>query len=75
VGSAASAFGQLIELMASQNGMADTIIRQHADDGTGHCHRCTGGAQTGHYRWPCQTYLAAQRAAVPTDDPSSAGTT
>ncbi|MGH3586669.1 MAG: hypothetical protein ACRDQ0_10135 [Pseudonocardia sp.] len=48
--------------MMNQNGMADAVIRQHADDGTGHCRVCTTGAQAGRYRWPCQTYLAAQRA-------------
>jgi len=43
--------------------MAERIVGQHADDGSGHCRLCTGGAQTGNYRWPCQTYLAAKRAA------------
>jgi hypothetical protein len=58
----AGAFVELVVLMMNQKGMADAVIRQHSDDGTGHCRVCTTGAQTGRYRWPCQTYMAARRA-------------
>ena len=61
-GVATAAFGQLVELMASQTGMAAAIVRQHADDSTGHCRICAEGAQAGRYTWPCLTYLAAQQA-------------
>jgi hypothetical protein len=55
-------FAQLIELIATERGMADTIVHQHADDGTGHCRQCTTGAQAGRHVWPCLTYLAARQA-------------
>jgi len=51
-----------------QNGMADAVIRQHADDGTSHCRLCTTGAQAGRNTWPCQTYPAARRAVVTAGD-------
>jgi hypothetical protein len=57
-----SAFVQLITFIANQPGMADIIIRNHSDDGTGHCRLCSAGGQTGHYTWPCPTYHAAQAA-------------
>lgn len=56
------AFDQLVILIANQEGMAERIVGQHTDDGSGHCRLCTSGAQTGNYRWPCQTYLAARGA-------------
>jgi hypothetical protein len=55
-------FTQLVILIANQAGMAVALITQHADDGTGHCRRCTIGAQAGRHTWPCQTYMAAQQA-------------
>jgi hypothetical protein len=69
-----AAFVQLVALMASQNGMAATTMRKHANDGTGHCRLCTAGAQTGRYAWPCQTYLAAEEAAASMTGPATHST-
>jgi hypothetical protein len=56
-------FAQLVALISAERDMAAAIIRQHADDGTGHCRVCTTGAQAGRHVWPCQTHLAAEQAA------------
>lgn len=57
------AFAQLVALITNNVGVADTLIRQHTDDGTGPCRLRTAGGQTGYHIWPCQTYLAARHAA------------
>jgi hypothetical protein len=58
-----SPFSQLVTFMTAQDGMAAILITLHSDDGTGHCRQCTSGAQAGRHVWPCQTYLAACKAA------------
>ncbi len=52
----------LIALIQSEPGMAQRLLAEHADDGTGRCRRCSTGAQTGHYRWPCLIYHSADQA-------------
>jgi hypothetical protein len=52
----------LVALIVSQPGMADRLIAQHRDDGTGHCSTCQLGAQAGRPRWPCSIYAAAAEA-------------
>jgi hypothetical protein len=59
-------FAQLVSFIVGQAGMAEQLITQHSNDGTGHCRRCTTGAQAGRHIWPCQTYLAAQQAQLST---------
>jgi hypothetical protein len=49
----------LLVLIAGQPGMADRLMREHADDGSGRCTVCSGGAQSGRYLWPCSIYRAA----------------
>jgi hypothetical protein len=52
----------LVVLIRSQPGMAERLLVEHADDGSGRCRVCTAGAQTLRYRWPCSTQLAAAEA-------------
>jgi hypothetical protein len=59
----------LVVLIRSQSGMADRLLAEHADDGSGRCRTCSAGAQTGRYRWPC----AIQRAAVDANEPDGVG--
>ena len=56
----------LVTLIASEPGMADRLLAQHVDDGTGRCAVCTAGSQTGRFAWPCQTQLAAAAASAAT---------
>jgi hypothetical protein len=52
----------LLTLIASETGMAERLLAQHVDDGTGRCAVCTRGSQTGRLAWPCQTQMAAAAA-------------
>ncbi|MGI5133115.1 hypothetical protein ACQEVB_40380 [Pseudonocardia sp. CA-107938] len=52
----------LVALIVSQPGMADRLLAQHRDDGTGHCATCQLGAQAGRHRWPCSIFAAATEA-------------
>lgn len=52
----------LIALIIARSGMAERLIAEHADDGTGHCRVCSGGGQTGRYVSPCAIRLAADEA-------------
>jgi hypothetical protein len=49
----------LLILIESDPGMAERLVQAHADDGTGRCRVCSGGAQSGRYAWPCSLYTAA----------------
>ena len=49
----------LVVLIASQSGMAERLLAEHADDGSGRCRRCSTGGQTGRYRWPCAIHRGA----------------
>ena len=53
----------LVEFIMSQSGLANALLLQHWDDGTGHCKVCSAGGQAGRYVWPCQTAVAAETAA------------
>ena len=53
------AVGPLVALIRSQPGMADRLVAEHADDGSGRCRVCSTGAQTGRFRWPCTLYRSA----------------
>jgi hypothetical protein len=52
----------LVALIVSEPGMAERLLTQHVDDGTGRCAICTGGSQSGRFVWPCQTQMAAAAA-------------
>ena len=50
----------LVEFIALQSGLADALLREHQNDGTGHCTVCSAGGQTWRYVWPCWTAIAAK---------------
>jgi hypothetical protein len=58
----------LVELIRSQPGMAERLLIEHADDGSGRCRACSGGGQSGRHRWPCTIHHCATRAAEPPTD-------
>lgn len=43
--------------------LAQTLLREHLDDGSGHCKVCTTGAQSARVTFPCPTYDVASAAA------------
>lgn len=49
-------------LIMSQPQMADRLAREHAEDGHGCCSTCTGGAQSGRFRYPCTIMRAVVEA-------------
>ncbi len=55
----------LVLFIRSEPGMAERLLAQHVDDGSGRCAVCTAGNQTGRLTWPCQTRLAADAARQP----------
>ena len=59
---AAAVLDALVVLIRSQPGMAERLLAEHADDGSGRCRICSTGAQTGRYRWPCTIHRCASRA-------------
>ena len=52
----------LVVFVRSHPGMAETLLAQHRDDGTGHCTMCSDGGQRGRPIWPCTTAVAARAA-------------
>ena len=52
----------LVLLICSEPGMADRLLVEHADDGSGRCRVCSIGGQTGRFRWPCTIYDCASQA-------------
>lgn len=56
------AISPLVVLIQSQPGMAERLLVEHADDGSGRCRRCSTGGQTGRYRWPCAIHCSATQA-------------
>ena len=53
----------LVEFILGHAGMAEVLLDQHRDDGTGHCRVCTTGGQAGRPVWPCTTFVAAEAVA------------
>jgi len=51
----------IVEFMVN-NGLADRLLAEHVDDGTGRCRVCSDGAQRGHHTWPCRICDYATRA-------------
>lgn len=52
----------LVVLIRSQPGMAQRLLSEHVDDGSGRCRVCSTGGQTGRYRWPCALRRYAEQA-------------
>ena len=52
----------LVMLIRSQPGMAERLLSEHVDDGSGRCRVCSTGGQTGRYRWPCALRRYAEQA-------------
>ena len=52
----------LVVLIQAEPGMAQRLLRAHADDGTGRCRTCSTGAQTGRFQWPCTIHKRAHQA-------------
>jgi hypothetical protein len=52
----------LVALIQSQPGMAQRLLSEHGDDGSGRCRVCSTGGQTGRYRWPCALRRYAEQA-------------
>ena len=59
----------LVVLIQAEPGMAQRLLRAHADDGTGRCRICSTGAQTGRFQWPCTIHKRAHQAHETTDQP------
>lgn len=51
-----------VEFVAREPGLAERLLADHGDDGSGHCERCTGGSQSGRHVWPCQIHDLAVKA-------------
>jgi hypothetical protein len=58
------AMNPLVIFIRSQPGMAERLLADHADDGSGRCRVCSAGAQAGRYRWPCALHRAATDAST-----------
>lgn len=55
-------FAPIVAFIVGQPGLAQKMLAQHRDDGTGHCEVCTEGGQAGHKVWPCPSFGLAQQA-------------
>jgi len=53
----------LAAAIALTPGLADRLLVEHVDDGTGRCRLCPLRDQAGHQRWPCRIHDAASEAA------------
>jgi hypothetical protein len=63
----------LVVLIRSQPGMAQRLLTEHVDDGSGRCRVCSTGGQTGRYRWPCALRRYAEQARMPPGDGPETG--
>jgi hypothetical protein len=55
----------LVVLIDSRPGMAERLLVEHRDDGTGRCASCRIGGQAGNQRWPCLLRRCAELAVAP----------
>jgi hypothetical protein len=53
----------LVQMILGQPGMAERLMAEHADDGTGRCRVCPVGGQRGRHSFPCTIRRAAEEAA------------
>lgn len=49
----------LAAVIALVPALADRLMAEHVDDGTGRCRLCPLGDQAGHQLWPCRIHSAA----------------
>jgi hypothetical protein len=54
--------GLIVAFIAGELGMAQRMLAEHRDDGTGHCRVCTAGPQAGRKVWPCPSHGLAEQA-------------
>jgi hypothetical protein len=57
----------LIEFIVRNPGLAERLLAEHVQDGSGRCRVCADSVATGRRTWPCQLYQyarAAQRVAA-----------
>jgi hypothetical protein len=52
----------LVQFIVNNPGLADVLLAQHVDDGSGYCRACALGAQRGYHRYPCFIRCTAERA-------------
>lgn len=52
----------IAEAIADAPGLAERLLAEHADDGTGHCRVCTAGPQAGRQKYPCRLREIAEQA-------------
>ncbi len=52
----------IVEFITNQPGMAERLLAEHVDDGSGHCPACPLGGQKGYQRWPCNLHHYATQA-------------
>jgi hypothetical protein len=52
----------LVQFIVNNPGLADALLAQHVDDGSGHCRSCALGAQRGYQQHPCDIHCTAERA-------------
>jgi hypothetical protein len=52
----------LVQFIVNNPGLADALIAQHVDDGSGYCRSCALGAQRGFHKYPCDIRRTAERA-------------
>ena len=62
-----------VVLILSQPGMAQRLLTEHVDDGSGRCRVCSTGGQTGRYRWPCALRRYAEQARTAPGEGPDAG--
>ena len=55
-------------LFRNQPAGLNRILGEHIDDGTGHCRRCSSGAQAGRSVWPCHLRQLAEEATTSVRD-------
>lgn len=60
--SAGRMLDELIVFIRSHPGLAERLLAEHIDDGTGRCRSCANGGQTGRCHWPCTLHSHARRA-------------
>jgi hypothetical protein len=54
--------GLIVAFIAGEPGMAEKLLAEHRDDGTGHCRVCSNGGGAGRHVWPCPLYGLAEQA-------------
>jgi len=52
----------LVQMILGQPGMAERLLAEHADDGSGRCRVCPVGGQRGRHSFPCTIHQAAEEA-------------